>query len=70
MPSNYDMTSNVRCDENMTSQVHHSERASVISDCLVLYCIVLYCIMLTFKNECLAANSEAMMTEYNYKLVR
>ena len=38
MPSKYATTSDVGCEENiMTSRVRHSERASVISDCLVLH---------------------------------
>ena len=35
MLSEYATTSNVHCNENMTSRVGHSERGSVISDCLV-----------------------------------
>ena len=35
LPSVYAMTSNVRYDENMSYDVHHSERGSAISDCLV-----------------------------------
>ena len=73
MPSKYATTSNVRYDEKkwiMTSKVHHSERASAISDRLLSITNVMIILMSSLKLYGNLTNNVTHRTEQNSDLLK